>query len=263
MAESSHFAHSPGPLSWRPSLDLRNDVDADIDELELKLPSGRARADSAGGRPVQTPDSGGYAFGSGDDTDSDIDTDVEDSQDASLAIDVPLLPPFDLTAAVLARGRRVSDDSGDSKLEPGPVLRVATLNVDQGLRAKLVRILQWALLAGVHVLALQETGDYAMDHSLLRHFGWHMIMSSNRSGGQRPRCGHAGVALLIRHDLNIRTIKELDGGDDGRLVGAVIRSPSGSNTLFVSAYLPTGLDWAAELSSKADAARAVYSKILM
>ena len=249
MTESSHFAHPPAPLSWRPSLDPRaGDIEADIDELELKRPPG-------------------CNAGSGenfiDDTDSDIDADVEDSQDVSLAIDVPLLPPFDLSAAVLARGRRVPDDSGDSKSEPGLVLRVATLNVDQGLRAKLVRILQWALLAGVHVLALQETGDYAMDHSLLRHFGWHMIMSSNRSGGQRPRSGYAGVALLIRHDLNIRTIKELDGGDDGRLVGAVLRSPSGSNTLFVSAYLPTALDWAAELSSKADAARAVYSKILM
>ena len=149
-------------------------------------------------------------------------------------------------------------------MDSDEVLRVATLNVDQGLRAKLVPILQWALLAGVQVLALQETGNYAKDHSLLRHLGWHMIMSSTAGGGGTGRC-NAGVCLLIRHDLNIRTVKEFDGASDdidGRLVGALLQSSGGCKTLIVSAYLPTAMDLAPDDGMKARTAKAIYSKIL-
>jgi exonuclease III/ribonuclease HI len=246
---------------------FHDDRDDDIDELELKGALGRtgrntkkritpftiSRATGSG--------SDGWAITGGRDTDSES-GDSDSNSDGSGVGDAT--DPVDLASSTSLNW--YSNSGPDSNLmsfadnellaadlpdrEHG--LRVATLNVDQGLRAKLLPMLQWATLAGVHVLALQETGDYAKDHSLLRHLGWHMILS----GGAK-----AGVALLIRQDLNIRIIKEFDSGD-GRLVGAMLQSPSGVKTIFISAYLPTALDWAPDEGAKADAARTIYSTIL-
>ena len=105
-----------------------------------------------------------------------------------------------------------------------------------------------ATTTGIQVLALQETGSCPHDHSLLRHFGYHMILSPHHS---------AGVALILRDDVSIRCVEELDGGREGRLVGAVIQTTVGNNIL-VCAYMPTGMDRAADDGDKARECHRLY-----
>jgi ribonuclease HI len=251
---------SPSNLAHR---GFHDDRDDDIDELELKGALGRACGRNTTKRVTPFTisratgsGSSGWTITRGRDTDSEIDSDsVGDGVGgATDAVDRPLssLNSYSNSGPDLNIVSSADDELLADLPDREHGLRVATLNVDQGLRAKLLPMLQWATLAGVHVLALQETGDYAKDHSLLRHLGWHMILS----GGTK-----AGVALLIRQDLHIRVIKEVDSGD-GRLVGAILQSPSGVKTIFISAYLPTALDWAPDEGTKADAARTIYSMIL-
>ena len=162
----------------------------------------------------------------------------------------------------MSTGSDSESDDSTSSTSPSPshalsnsshLLRVATLNIGQGMRTKLPRVLQWATTTGIHVLALQETGSCPHDHSLLRHFGYHMILSPHHS---------AGVALILRDDVSIRCVEELDGGRAGRLVGAVIQTTVGNNILFVCAYMPTGMDRAADDGDKARECHRLYDKII-
>ena len=72
----------------------------------------------------------------------------------------------------------------------------------------------------------------------------------------------AGVALILRDDVTIRCVEELDGGRAGRLVGAVIQTTVGNNILFVCAYMPTGMDRAADDGDKARKCHRIYDKII-
>ena len=83
-------------------------------------------------------------------------------------------------------------------------LRVATLNIGQGMRTKLPLMLQWAHQLGIHVLALQETGACLHDHSLLRHFGYHMILVPHRSAVLHYCCAMTLTFVALRNSGLVR-----------------------------------------------------------
>lgn len=129
--------------------------------------------------------------------------------------------------------------------------RGGSLNIGLGFAPKIRAILQRAIELNLSFLALQEVGDPAVDASVIRSCGFDFVIAP----AQR-----AGVMLLFRREMAPWFRKPLASAC-GRLVGAVF-DVQGSQLVVISAYMPSGLDYASEHSESAVNARKLYDSIL-
>ena len=133
----------------------------------------------------------------------------------------------------------------------GQDVRVATLNVGQGLQRKLAPLLRWANEQDVHVLAVQETGLCSDVSSVLRSWDFSMAIAPAR---------HAGVALFLHESLHSSVVREMES-DTGRLVGVLVEA-QGVQTLLVSCYMPTSMDRVSLDSESAQLCTSLYAELL-
>jgi exonuclease III len=131
------------------------------------------------------------------------------------------------------------DDSNHS-------LRIATMNVGQGLVRKLPDLLSHCTALTLDIIALQEIGDPAIIYSTLHHYSLSLSAGSSNHEG--------GVGILLSRTLTpfCRTYRR---SKSGRLHAVVLELSKGQQTLIVSVYMPSGLDRRAE--SHPDGASAV------
>ena len=135
-------------------------------------------------------------------------------------------------------------------------LRVATFNLSQGVRGKLPAVLGWAYTNGVQVMALQETGDQPTDRT---HLPYRVVRATHRT---------AGVALCVRADVDVCTVKEWQDVGSGRAVAVLLQTAARDVslhccfTLVVCCYLPTGLDRSSMESERGVEACRIYDLIL-
>jgi exonuclease III len=114
-------------------------------------------------------------------------------------------------------------------------LNVATWNMRLGFTRKIHDAVRFATAKDLHVLALQEVGDPALAGVRMPH---HTLLTSSGN------CPRQGVALLLSADMRIVAWRNSTQNREmaGRLVAALVELEYGSRVLFVSAYMPTGLD---------------------
>ncbi len=130
------------------------------------------------------------------------------------------------------------------------MLRVATLNVSQGLQRKLHHVLPWATSADIHVLAVQEAG-LCVPSSILQACNYTMFIAPH---------AHAGCALFVSDALMPCVVRSHESAS-GR-ANAVVLVNGGSTTMIASVYMPTNLDRVADDSPTASECMAVYDEVL-
>ncbi|MDQ3061224.1 MAG: reverse transcriptase domain-containing protein [Pseudomonadota bacterium] len=130
------------------------------------------------------------------------------------------------------------------------VLRVATLNVSQGLQRKLHLLLPWATSADFHVLAVQEAG-LCVPSSIVQACNFNMFIAPH---------AHAGCALFVSAAL-MPCVERSHESAGGR-ANAVVLVTGGSTTMIVNVYMPTNLDRVPEDSATALECVAVYDEVL-
>lgn len=110
------------------------------------------------------------------------------------------------------------------------------------------------LIASSSIICLQETDHLSVDHrSLLDSLGLNIIESPGPN---------AGVCIMMNQELAFKVKKKYFHSVPGRAVGVLLETDKQS-ILFVSVYMPTGLDWASLDHHSAQMARDIYSDILL
>ncbi len=130
------------------------------------------------------------------------------------------------------------------------IIRVATLNVSQGLQRKVHHVLPWATSADVHVLAVQEAG-MCVPSSIMQACDYNMFIAPH---------AHAGCALFVCDALMPFVVRSHESAS-GR-ANAVILVTGGSTTMIASVYMPTNLDRVADDSPTALECTAIYDEVL-
>jgi exonuclease III len=128
--------------------------------------------------------------------------------------------------------------SGTSPHSPSMAhLRLATYNIRRAFPDKLANILNMARREAWDVVALQEIENRDLSHLVTDRTGYRMVAAL---------APHTGVALLVATRISTHRVKVLTVEDKpglkGRMIGYKIRL-NGLSYLFVSVYLPTGLDY--------------------
>jgi len=139
--------------------------------------------------------------------------------------------------------------AADVALAQRGVLRVATLNVGQGLQRKHHKLLPWAASADIHVMAVQEAG-LCVPSSFMRNCNFTMYMAPH---------AHAGCALFVADCVLPHVIRSHES-TTGR-ANAVVMMAEATTTMVVNVYMPTNLDRVAEDSPAARECLAVYDEI--
>jgi exonuclease III len=130
------------------------------------------------------------------------------------------------------------------------VLRVATLNVSQGLQRKLHHVLPWATSADVHVLAVQEAG-LCVPSNIVQACNYNMFIAPH---------AHAGCALFVLDALMPCVVRSHESAS-GR-ANAVVLVTGGSTTMIANVYMPTNPDRVTDDSPMAFECMAVYDEVL-
>ena len=151
-----------------------------------------------------------------------------------------------------------SNNHGGNSNRP---LRIASFNCGAKISDpyNFEKLLLWANKRNLDVFGVQEVGDVKLSQpnyvNLLQRYSFHGIVCSVGK--------YNGVAIFMRSSIVPSIIKKYeDRNVNGRAIGCVI-SVQGVSILFVSAYMPSGLDHIkTDTNKKCTEAKLIYSTII-
>ncbi len=114
-----------------------------------------------------------------------------------------------------------------------------------------MKVSQKCVSLKLDVVGLQEVGNPVEVALVCERFGYYSIM-----------CGHehGGVCLLIRQSLVPWIRQVLKSEEDCRLAGVVL-DVKGVHVVFVTVYMPTGLDFVGQVENSVKDPTGIYNKL--